>query len=123
AYTFREKPDDYLLFLGRLIPDKGVIAAIEVARQLDMLLIIAGAENDYYLEHVKPLVDNKTVKFVGEVHGSGKDRLLGGARALIYPLQRGEPFGLVQIEAMLCGTPVAAINIGAVPEIVDEGVT
>jgi glycosyltransferase involved in cell wall biosynthesis len=86
-------------------------------------LLLAGPRNDYYRAKVEPLVDGRTVEYVGPVGGARRDELLGGARALLYPLQGPESFGLVLLEAMMCGTPVAAVGIGAVPEIVDEGVT
>src|SRR5262249_51422506 len=79
--------------------------------------------NEYYREHVEPRVDGRSVQYIGYVNGRDRDRLLGGARALLYPVQDPEPFGLVLIEAMMCGTPVAALRSGAVAEIVEEGVT
>lgn len=121
--TFRATPDDYLLFLGRFIEGKGVLSAIEVARRTGLPLKLAAAENDYYRQHVAPLVDGQHIVYVGEVGRAQKDALLGGARALIYPVQVAEPFGLVLTEAMACGTPVAALDRGAVPEVVDQGVT
>jgi len=122
-FTFRNEPEDYLLFLGQFSWGKGPTVAIETARALGMRLRLAGPTNDYYREHVEPLVDGYRVEYVGYVSGPERDRLLGGARALLYPVQAPEPFGLVVVEAMLCGTPVAAMRLGAAPEIVDEGVT
>ena len=84
---------------------------------------MAGPENPYFREKVKPLIDGKTVEYAGLVRGAARDKLLGGARALLYPIQYPEAFGLVLVEAMLCGTPVAAIRLGAVPEIVEEAVS
>ena len=122
-FTFRAEPEDYLCFLGRFMPGKGVVEAINAARELGVRLRLAGPSNEYFEQQVKPLMDGRNVEFVGWVAGAERDRLLGGARALLYPQQHPEPFGLVQVEAMMCGTPVAAVGIGAVPEIVEEGVT
>ena len=116
-------PDDYLLFLGRFTEGKGVVQAIEAARRSGLRLLLAAQENDYYRTVVAPLVDGERVVFVGEVAHDTKVALLGGARALLYPVLTGEPFGLVLTEAMACGTPVAAIDAGAVSEVVDDGVT
>jgi glycosyltransferase involved in cell wall biosynthesis len=123
AFTFRETPDDYLVFLGRFTEGKGVLQAIEVARLTGMRLILAAAENDYYRQEIASHVDGTNVVYAGEVDHAGKVALLGGARALLYPVQSGEPFGLVIAEAMACGTPVAALDRGAVRELVQEGVT
>jgi glycosyltransferase involved in cell wall biosynthesis len=123
AFAFRPVPGDYLLFLGRFSEGKGVLHAIEVARRTGTRLILAAAENEYYRDVVAPLVDQQQIVYVGEVGHAAKSTLLGGARALLYPVQAGEPFGLVMAEAMSCGTPVAALNRGAVREIVDEGTT
>jgi glycosyltransferase involved in cell wall biosynthesis len=122
-FTFSPAPDDYLLFLGRFTPGKGPIQAIELARRLGMRLLLAAAAEQYYRESIEPLVDGSQIVYVGEVDFDAKMRLYGGARALIYPVQAGEPFGLVLVEAMACGTPVAALDRGAVSEIVDHGVT
>lgn len=122
-FTFSATPDDYLLFLGRFTPGKGPVQAIEVARRAGLRLLLAAAEDEYYREHVAPHVDGTRVVYVGEVDFDTKVRLYGGARALLYPVQAGEPFGLVLAEAMACGTPVAALDRGAVREVVDDGVT
>ncbi len=123
AFPVRAQPDDYVLFLGRFTEGKGVLQAIDVATRAGVRLVLAAAENDYYDAHVRPLVDGRQVVFAGEVDHAGKVALLGGARALLYPVQADEPFGLVLIEAMACGTPVAALDRGAVREIVDDGVS
>ncbi len=122
-FTFRADPDDYLLFLGRFTEGKGVVHAIEAARRAGMRLLLAAAENDYYRDVVAPLVDQREVVYVGEVDRAALATLLGGARALLYPVQEGEPFGLVLVEAAACGTPVAALDRGAVAEVIDDGVT
>ena len=123
AYAFRADPEDYLLFLGRFTEGKGVLAAIDVARRTGHRLLIAAAENDYYREQVVPLVDGRQIVYAGEVSQAEKVSLLGGARALVYPVQAGESFGLVLAEAAACGTPAAALRCGAVAEIVEDGVT
>jgi glycosyltransferase involved in cell wall biosynthesis len=123
VFAFRPVPEDYLVFLGRFTPGKGVVPAIEAARRAGRPLVLAAAENDYYREVVAPLVDGESVVYAGEVGSEAKSLLLGGARALLYPVQESEPFGLVMIEAMACGTPVAALRRGAVGELVEEGVT
>jgi glycosyltransferase involved in cell wall biosynthesis len=122
-FTFREQPDDYLLFLGRFTAGKGVLQAIEVARKVGIRLILAAAEDDYYREKVAPHVDGSLIVYYGEADHEDKVKLYGGARALLYPIQASEPFGLVLAEAMACGTPVAALDRGAVSEVVDPGVT
>jgi glycosyltransferase involved in cell wall biosynthesis len=121
--VFREKPDDYLLFLGRFTEGKGVLQAIDVARRTGIRLVLAAAENDYYREHVAAHVDGSHVVYAGEADYAAKVKLYGGAKALLYPVQSSEPFGLVLAEAMACGTPVAALDRGAVREVIDDGET
>jgi glycosyltransferase involved in cell wall biosynthesis len=123
AYRFQPEPGNYLLFLGRFTEGKGVIAAIDIARRTGHRLLLAAAENDYYRQHVAQLVDGQQVVYAGEVSQDEKVALLGGARALVYPVQAGESFGLVLAEAGACGTPVAALRCGAVSEIVEDQVT
>src|SRR2546425_4441713 len=122
-FVFRDKPDDYLLFLGRFNEGKGVLQAIEIAKRVGLRLILAAAENEYYREKIAPHVDGRNIVYYGEADFAAKVKLYGGARALLYPIQAREPFGLVLAEAMACGTPVAALDRGAVREVVDDGVT
>lgn len=118
---------DYLLFLGRLSPDKGAHIAARVAREVGMPLVLAAkcreaAEHEYFEHQLAPLLGGN-IEYVGEVCGTEKLGLLGGARALLNPIAWPEPFGLVMIEALACGTPVVATRHGSVPEIVDHGLT
>lgn len=122
-FPFEPSPDDYLCYLGRFTPGKGPLDAIAVARALGRRLVLAGPANEYFDHAVRPLVDGRLVEYVGAVSGGDRARLLGRAAALLYPVRDPEPFGLVLVEAMMCGTPVVASAIGAVPEIVDVGVT
>src|SRR5262249_43750650 len=122
-FTFRPQPQDYLCYLGRFPWGKDPCAAIAAAQVLGLRLLLAGPEDEYYREHVEPLVDGKRVEYIGWVGAADRDRFLGNARALLYPIRAPEPFGLVLAEAMRCGTRVAAMRLGAVPEVVDEGVT
>lgn len=122
-FPFAAQPSDYLAFLGRFTPGKGALAAIQVARSCGIRLLMAAAENDYYREQIAQHVDGERIQYLGELDHAAKTSLLAHARALIYPIQDAEPFGLVQIEAMACGTPVAALRRGAVSELVADGVS
>jgi glycosyltransferase involved in cell wall biosynthesis len=127
-HTFREAPGTYLAFLGRLSPEKGVDKAVEIARRVGMPLRVAAKvypeEVHYFEEVVEPLFRRSPwVEFVGEVGGVAKDAFLGDAHALLFPIDWAEPFGLVMIEAMACGTPVVAFRRGSVPEVLADGVT
>jgi glycosyltransferase involved in cell wall biosynthesis len=126
AFPFRAGSGSYLLFLGRMLPGKGVLEAVHLARRAGMRLLIAGPQNnrdEYFRSEVAPLVHGRDVAYLGPVTVSERNPLLAGAAALLYPILAPEPFGLVLIEAMACGTPVAAFGRGAVPEIVENGVT
>ncbi|MGQ0607745.1 MAG: glycosyltransferase family 4 protein [Chloroflexota bacterium] len=122
----RTEPGDYLAFLGRISPEKRADRAIEVARRADVPLRIAAkvddADRQYFEEEVEPLLGDSHVEFIGEVGRDIKGELLANARALIFPIDWSEPFGLVMIEAMACGTPVIAYRLGSVPEVITDGV-
>jgi glycosyltransferase involved in cell wall biosynthesis len=117
--------DGTLVFLGRIHPDKGTAEAIEVARRSARPLVIAGIVQDqaYFQDRVLPHVDGERVRYVGPVGPQERDRLLGGADALLHLVGFAEPFGLSMVEAMACGTPVVGHPLGAVPEVVADGVT
>jgi glycosyltransferase involved in cell wall biosynthesis len=123
AFPFGERGGDYLLFLGRMIEDKGPAEAVQIARAAGMPLVLAGPEEEGFDERVAPLIDGNAVRYVGRVAPPERDRLLAGAAALVYPIRAPEPFGLVMAEANACGTPVLGVGIGAVPELVEPGVT
>jgi glycosyltransferase involved in cell wall biosynthesis len=122
SFPFAVQPDDYLAFLGRFTPGKGALAAIEVARRTGTRLLMAARESQHYHQHIAQHVDGKHIQYLGELDFDAKTRLLARAKALLYPLQEAEPFGLVLVEAMACGTPVAALRCGAVPELVVDGI-
>jgi glycosyltransferase involved in cell wall biosynthesis len=126
-YTFREQPGRYLAFLGRISPEKRVDRAIRIAERLGMPLRIAAkidsVDRAYFTERIEPLLALPGIEYIGEVGEEDKDDLLGNAYALLFPIDWPEPFGLVMIEAMACGTPVIAYRRGSVPEIMEEGVT
>jgi glycosyltransferase involved in cell wall biosynthesis len=134
--TFRPERGNYLAFLGRIAPEKGLDTAIRVAREAGQPLRIAArkplrnradpnvrADRHHYQHDILPLLDRGSTQFVGEVDGSSKDEFLGNAAALLFPIRWPEPFGLVMVEAMACGTPVIALRRGSVPEVVEHGVT
>jgi len=123
AFPFGKKGGEYLLFLGRMIDDKGPAKAIEIARKTGMPLVLAGPAEDGFEEKVAPLIDGSAVRYLGRVDPPERDRLLAGAAALLCPLLYPEPFGLVPVEAMACGTPVLGVGIGALPELVEPGLT
>jgi glycosyltransferase involved in cell wall biosynthesis len=124
-YRFQERKQHYLSFLGRIAPIKGTHLAIEVAKKAGIPLKIAGEVQpifqDYFDSQVKPHIDGKFIEYVGEADLAAKNELLGNSVAFLFPIQWDEPFGLVMIEAMACGTPVLALPGGAVAEVVCDG--
>jgi glycosyltransferase involved in cell wall biosynthesis len=126
-YELREKKKHYLSFIGRIAPVKGVHIAIEVARKAGIPLKIAGEVQpifrDYFDSLVKPHIDGKFIEYIGEADLAAKNELLGDSMAMLFPIEWDEPFGLVMIESMACGTPVLALPGGSVPEIVKDGVS
>ena len=122
-FALRRDSDGYLLFFGRIHPEKGVAEAIEVARRTGRRLVIAGIVQDraYFESEVAPHVDGDRVAYVGSVGPDERSEVLGGAYALLHLIGFDEPFGLSMIEAMACGTPVIAIGRGSVPEVVSDG--
>lgn len=126
-YRFYAKPGDYLAFLGRISPEKRPDRAIKIAERAGMKLLIAAkvdkADREYFETVIKPLLKSPWVEFIGEINDKEKNEFLGRAYALLFPIDWPEPFGLVMIEAMACGTPVIAWRCGSVPEIIEEGVS
>ena len=124
-FTFRSDPGDYLLFFGRIHHEKGTRECIKVAQKTGMKLIIAGIIQDefYFRREVSPYLDNDRVLYVGSAGPEKRNELLGGAYALLHPINFDEPFGLSVIETMACGTPVIAINRGSMPEVIADGET
>ena len=124
---YQEQPEDYLVFVGRISREKRPDRAVEIARRLGMKLKVAakvdGADRDYYESEIKHLFRDPLVEFLGEVDEDHKLQLMGGARAFLMPIDWPEPFGLVAIEAMACGTPVLAFRCGSMPEVIDDGVS
>jgi glycosyltransferase involved in cell wall biosynthesis len=126
-YQYVPRSEDYLLFLGRISPEKRPDIAIRVARRAGVPLRIAAkvdpVDCDYFEREIRPLLDDPLIDFIGEVGEEAKRTVLGSARALLFPIDWPEPFGLVLIEALACGTPVIARPRGSVPEVVQHGET
>ena len=126
-FRFDPRPGEYLAFLGRISPEKRVDRAIAIATALDQPLRIAAkvdpADAGYFNAEIRPLLDHPLVEYVGEIGDEEKNDFLGRARALLFPIDWPEPFGLVMIEALACGTPVVAFRGGSVPEIIEDGAT
>jgi glycosyltransferase involved in cell wall biosynthesis len=127
-FRYRPQADGgYLAFLGRISPEKRPDRAIGIAVRAGMRLKLAAkvdaADTEYFEHRIRPLLDHPLVEFVGEIGDAEKSEFLGNARALLFPIDWPEPFGLVMVEAMACGTPVIAWRCGSVPEVVEHGVT
>jgi glycosyltransferase involved in cell wall biosynthesis len=125
-YRFHESPGDYFAFLGRISPEKRVDRAIEIAKRVGVPLKIAAKvdaiDADYFESTIQPLLDHSLIEYIGEIGEGEKSEFLGHAAALIFPLDWPEPFGLVMIESLACGTPVVAYRQGSVPEVITHGV-
>lgn len=127
VYRFQPRSEGYLAFLGRISPEKRPDRAIAIAKRLGRTLKIAAkvdaADRAYFEEKIEPLLHDPLIEFVGEIGDHQKSAFLGGADALLFPIDWPEPFGLVMIEAMACGTPVVAYACGSVPEVIEDGLT
>ena len=128
AFTPRFEAGEYLAYLGRMSREKNPLGAIRIAQSTGMPLVLAGrpqngTEERYFAEAIKPLIDNDRIRWIGAVNHAQKNELLRDAAALVFPIEWDEPFGLVMIEAMACGTPVVAHRRGSVEEVVDDGIT
>ena len=126
-FTYSDKKGTYLAWFGRITPKKGVVEAIRVARKVGIPLKIAAVidpiDQQFFDRFVKPEIDNATVHFIGELTGKDRSEFLKNALALLFPIRWHEPFGLVMIESMACGTPVIATNFGSTSEVIEDGVT
>ncbi len=126
-YQYHEKSGEYLAFLGRISPEKRADYAIEIARRAGLTLKIAAkvdkVDREYFEMVIKPMLNHPDIEYIGEIGEAEKKEFLGNAMALLFPIDWPEPFGLVMIEAMACGTPIIARLQGAVPEVMEQGVT
>jgi glycosyltransferase involved in cell wall biosynthesis len=126
-FRFHPEPGGYLAFLGRASPEKRVDRAIEIAKRVGMPLKIAAkvdpADRRYFKREIEPLLNDPHIEWLGEINDQDKDEFLGNAYSLLFPIDWPEPFGLVMIESMACGTPVIAYDCGSVPEVMEDGVT
>lgn len=126
-YQFQENEGKYLAFIGRISPEKRLDRAIEIAKKAGIPLKVAAkidkVDQEYFDTHIKHLIDDPLIEFIGEIGESQKGEFLGNALALLFPIDWPEPFGLVMIESMACGTPVIAYENGSVPEVIESGKT
>ena len=125
TFSLQRSPGSYLLFFGRIHPDKGTVEAIDAAERVGLRLVIAGIVQDerYFELEVAPRIDGDRVSYVGAVGPAQRSELLGGARALLHLIAFDEPFGFSVVEAMACGTPVIAFGRGSMPELIEDGIT
>ncbi len=121
-FTFVKQPEDYLVYFGRIHPDKGTAEAITIAKKSHKILVIAGIIQDegYYKTKVEPFIDNEQIIYIGHAGPDKRKELLGNAAALLHPINFNEPFGMSVAEALLCGTPVIAFNRGSMPELIND---
>jgi glycosyltransferase involved in cell wall biosynthesis len=126
-YSFHPESEGYLAFLGRISPEKRPDHAIQLAKETGFPLRIAAkvdpADREYYRSEIEPMLDHPLIEFIGEISDQEKNEFVGKALALVCPYDWPEPFGLVLIEALACGTPVVAYRRGSIPEIIEDGVT
>ena len=126
-YAFSPRSQGYLAFLGRISPekrpDRAIAIAIATGRRLKIAAKVDAADRTYFEDQIEPLLDHPLIEFIGEIGDEQKSAFLGGADALLFPIDWPEPFGLVMIEAMACGTPVIAYACGSVPEVIEDGRT
>ncbi len=127
SLAFFGAPGKYLAFLGRTSPEKGLDRAIQIAKRVGMPLKIAAkidrVDKQYFESVIKPMLNDSLIEFIGEIGYSDKNEFLGNAAALLFPINWPEPFGIVMIEALACGTPVIAWPLGSVPEVIEDGIT
>jgi glycosyltransferase involved in cell wall biosynthesis len=126
-YRYAPQSEGYLAFLGRISPEKRPDRAIAIAKRVGKPLKIAAkvdaVDRTYFEQEIEPLLDHPLIQFIGEIGDGEKSAFLGGAAGLLFPIDWPEPFGLVMIEAMACGTPVIAYACGSVPEVIEDGAT
>lgn len=124
-FTFKKTSKDYLLFFGRIHPEKGTYESIQIAKQSGRKLIISGLiqHKEYFDSKIKPFINDDDIVYAGNSGPRERDKLLGEAYALLHPVSFEEPFGLSVAEAMMCGTPVIAFNLGSMPELIRNGET